>query len=216
MKIAVLGTGQVGQTLGSTLIECGHKVTIGSRTSDNHAAVEWANRAGGRNAAFRDAVADSDIVVNATSGMGSLAALDSVGADVLGDRLIIDVSNPLDFSGGFPPTLSVCNTTSLGEQIQEQFPQTRVVKTLNTVNCELMVAPSAIGHDHVIFISGNDEGAKAQALTLLGGLGWLPSQILDLGGIESARATEMYLPLWVRLLQQQGTAEFNISIVRGR
>ena len=143
MKIGVLGTGIVGRTLGSRLAALGNEVTMGSRTADNEAAAEWARTAGASagHGTFADAAAFGQVLINCTSGMVSLTALRAAAADNLRGKLLIDVSNPLDFSGGMPPTLGVSNTDSVGEQIQRAFPEARVVKTLNTINCEVMIAP---------------------------------------------------------------------------
>ena len=121
---------------------------------------------------------------------------------------------PLDFSGGFPPSLFVCNTDSLGEQIQRTFPDALVVKTLNTMNCAVMVDPASVSGDHSVFVSGNDDGAKARVRELLGSFGWTEDQIIDLGDITTSRGTEMYLPLWIRLYGALGTGSFNIKVVR--
>ena len=144
MKIAVLGTGTVGRTLGSKLAGLGHTVAMGSRDSGNPAAVEWAAAAGAqaRAADFAGAAEGSDVVVNATAGAASLLALNACGARNLAGKVLIDVANALDFSAGFPPSLSVLNTDSLAESIQRVFPQSMVVKTLNTMSAAVMVALS--------------------------------------------------------------------------
>jgi predicted dinucleotide-binding enzyme len=141
-------------------------------------------------------------------------ALRSAGEENLARKILVDVANPLDFSRGMPPTLTVCNDDSLGEQIQRALPEARVVKTLNTINAEVMVDPAQVPGDHNVFVSGEDDGAKQQVVELLRGFGWRPEQIVDLGGISTARGTEMYLPLWLALMQALGTARFNIQITR--
>jgi predicted dinucleotide-binding enzyme len=202
MRIAVLGTGTVGRKLAGKLREVGHDVRVGSRSAGDDAVP------------FAEAAEHAEVVLNCTSGMASLAALESAGAENLDGRLLIDVANPLDFSAGMPPTLSVVDTDSLGEQIQRAFPAARVVKALNTVNAEVMVAPDSIPGEHVIFVCGDDEAAKGEATALLGELGWPPERVLDLGDISAARGTEMYLPLWLRLMGALGTPGFNIAIQR--
>jgi predicted dinucleotide-binding enzyme len=164
-----------------------------------------------------DAGAHAEVLVNATNGYGTLAALRGAadGAAGLAGVVVADVSNPLDFSGGFPPTLSVANTDSLGEQLQAAFPDARVVKTLNTVNAQVMVRPGALRGDHQVFVAGEDAVAKAVVAGLLGDLGWPSDAVVDLGGIRAARATEMYLPLWLALMGEVGSPLFNIGIVRG-
>ena len=126
----------------------------------------------------------------------------------------MDVANPLDFSKGMPPSLWVCNTDSLGEQIQRAFPDSLVVKTLNTMNCEIMVDPARVPGDHTVFVSGNDQGAKTQVKQLLGTFGWGDGQIIDLGDITTSRGPEMYLPLWLELCGALGSGAFNINVVR--
>ena len=162
---------------------------------------------------FADAAAHGEIVINATNGTASIEALTAAGAGNLAGKVLIDVSNPLDFSGGMPPTLSVSNTDSLGEQIQRAFPDAKVVKALNTVNAILMVDPGRlVGGDHTVFVSGNDDDAKAQVRALLESFGW--SDIADLGDITTARGPEMYLPLWLRMWGVAGSPMFNIKLVR--
>jgi predicted dinucleotide-binding enzyme len=215
MKIGVLGTGTVGQTIGSKLVLLGHEVQMGARTADHEKAVEWARQkgSGATQGTFAEAAAFGELLFNCTNGAASLEALQQAGTDNLDGKLLIDISNPLDFSQGFPPTLSVCNTDSLGEQIQRAFPGAKVVKTLNTVTAALMVNPGLLNDDHVLFVSGNDPQAKAQAKEILTGwFGW--KLVVDLGDITSARAAEMVLPLWVRLMAALGTPVFNFKIVR--
>jgi 8-hydroxy-5-deazaflavin:NADPH oxidoreductase len=214
VRIAVLGTGTVGKTIGSKLVELGHEVTMGSRSPDSQALLEWAGEAGERRSGgtFADAAAAGELVFNCTAGGASLDALATAGAENLAGKTLIDVANPLDFSRGMPPTLSVCNDDSLGERIQAAFPQARVVKALNTVNTAVMVTPDRVPGDHNLFVCGNDEGAKSEATALLESFGWPRDSVIDLGDITAARGPEMYLPLWLRLMGSLGTAEFNIAV----
>jgi predicted dinucleotide-binding enzyme len=153
------------------------------------------------------------MLVNATSGSGSIEALRQAGAATLVGHVLIDVANPLDFSKGMPPFLSVCNTDSLGEQIQRSFPGLKVVKALNTTNASVMANPSAVGGgDHTLFICGNDPEAKARVRDLVRTFGW--SDVLDVGDITAARGTEMLLPLWLRLFGALQTPFFNFKVVR--
>ena len=217
MKIAVLGTGMVGDTIGSKLIELGHEVKMGSRAAGNEKAMAWVSKhkKNASEGTFEDAAKFGEIVFNCTNGMGSLEALKQAGASNLQGKVMIDISNPLDFSKGMPPSLSVCNTSSLGEEIQKSFPEVKVVKALNTLNCSLMVNPGSLaGGDHNIFICGNDEGAKKQAKDLLEQFGWKSNAIIDLGDITAARGTEMILPIWLRLMGTLGSPAFNFKIVR--
>ena len=216
MKIGVLGTGVVGRTIGTKLVGLGHEVVMGSRTADNADAAEWAAGvgAGASHRTFADAGAGADLFFNCTLGTASVDALAAVGADQLSGKVVVDVSNPLDFSRGMPPSLWVCNTDSLGEQIQRAFPGALVVKTLNTMNCEVMVDPSRVPGDHDVFVSGDDDGAKAQVKQLLGSFGWTEDRIIDLGDITTSRGPEMYLPLWLELYGALGTGTLNIKVVR--
>ena len=227
MQIGIFGTGVVGQTLAAALAGKGHDVTIGTR--DPRATLErdsgspmtkgpfrdWqkANPAV-KLATFTDAARFGEVLINATSGSGALPALEGAGADALGDKILLDVSNPLDFSKGFPPTLTVCNTDSLAEQLQRAFPRVRVVKTLNTTTAALMVNPAAVaGGDHTMFVAGNDADAKSRVKGYLGEwFGW--RDVIDLGDVSNARGTEMLLPVWVRLMGALGSPMFNFKIVR--
>lgn len=213
MRIGVLGTGVVGQTLATRLAELGHEVVMGSRDPANEKAVAWADRTGGRAGSFADAASHGEVVVNATGGVNSVAALSAAGAANLAGKVVLDVANPLDFSGGMPPSLSVANTDSLAETIQREFPSARVVKALNTVNAGVMVDPAMLAGEHHLPIAGDEPAAKATVTGLLRQLGWRTEWIIDLGGIAAARAMEMYVPLWVHLMQAIGTPEFNIRVV---
>lgn len=215
MKFGVLGTGMVGDAIASKLVELGHEVMMGSRTPTNDKAAKWVARFSERasQGTFADAATFGDMVFNCTNGAGALEALRAAGAASLANKILVDVANPLDFSNGMPPTLLVCNTDSLGEQIQRTFPDTRVVKTLNTVNCEVMVDASKVAGDHTLFMCGNHPEAKEQVHRLLvEEFGW--RDIVDLGDITAARGTESLLPLWIRLWQTLGTATFNFKVVR--
>lgn len=216
MRIAVLGTGSVGNTIGTKLVALGHEVKMGSRDAANPKAAAWVSGAGSRASAgtFADAAAFGELVFNATSGTGALAALQAAGAENLRGKIVVDISNPLDFSKGMPPTLTVTNTDSLGEQLQRAFPEAKIVKTLNTVNCVLMVSPSNLaGGEHDMFICGNDKEAKGRVTEILKGwFGW--KNLIDLGDITNARATEGVLPLWVRLYGHLKTPNFSLRVVR--
>ena len=227
MRFGVLGTGMVGRAIAAALAARGHEVMIGTRDVDELMARTESGR-GGSLPPFRDWHADrpdiqvrtfseaavhGEMVFNATSGSASLDVLAAAGAESLEGKVLVDLSNPLDSSGGFPPSLSVSNTDSLAEQIQRQFPGARVVKTLNTVNASLMVDPGSLAEgDHTVFVSGNDAGAKERVVAILRELGW--RDVIDLGDISTARGPEMYLPLWLRLMGALGTASFNIKVVR--
>jgi len=224
--IGVLGTGVVGRTVGAKLAELGHAVMIGTR--DPAATLARTAPDGYGNPPFREwleqhphivlgtfaeASAHGQILVNATVGSGGIPALELAGKGHLEGKVLMDIANPLDFSKGMPPSLTVCNTDSLAEQIQRAFPNLRVVKTLNTVNAKLMVSPGELmDGQHTIFVSGNDAAAKHQVTDILKSFGW--QDIVDLGDITSARATEMMLPIWVRLWGVTKTPMFSFKLVR--
>jgi 8-hydroxy-5-deazaflavin:NADPH oxidoreductase len=219
MKIAVLGTGMVGNAIGTKLVQVGNEVTMGSRTANNESAQKWAAPLGARarSATFADAAAFGEIIFNCTGGAHSMEALNTVGAAPLRGKILIDVSNPLEAVDDGSIIMSFCNTDSLGERIQKAFPETRVVKALNTVNCEVMIEPSRVPGDHNLFICGNDEAAKRDLIKHLGTwFGWKPENIIDLGDITAARGTEMMMPLWMRLFRGViGHPHFNYQIIRG-
>ncbi len=214
MRVAVLGTGIVGRTLASALLSNGHEVRLGSRAAGNPAAVEWAEQIGGpaSEGTFADAAGFGEIIINATAGAGSLEALQMAGAEQLAGKVLLDVANPLDTSRGMPPTLTVCNDDSLGEQIQRALPDVRVVKTLNTVTAAVMVDPTLVEGAHSIFVAGDDATAKAEAVALLQEFGWPAGSIIDLGDITAARGMEMYLALWLRLWGAAGTPVLNVEV----
>lgn len=225
MNIAVLGTGAVGRTIAARLVELGHAVTIGTRDPEATLArttadamgtppfAGWvAENAGVRVARFADAVVGAELIVNATNGAASLDVLAQAGPGSLDGKVILDIANPLDFSNGMPPTLFVKDTDSLGEQIQRSFPAARVVKTLNTLNAELMAYPEQLSDRGSVFVSGNDADAKNAVTGLLKEFGH--QDVIDLGDITTARGTEMLLPVWLRLWGALGTPAFNFKIVR--
>ncbi len=225
MTIAVLGTGAVGRALAGRLDELGHDVVIGTRDPD---ATRTRGASDGSDAAsfptwqaehpdvvlatFADAAASADLVVTAVSGSAVLEVLGLAGAENLAGKPLLDISNPLDFSAGFPPTLFVKDTDSLAEQVQRAFPEARVVKSLNTLTAELMVHPASLGESTSVFVSGDDADAKARVTALLESFGH--DDVIDLGGLETARGTEMLLPVWLRLMGALGTAQFNLKVVR--
>jgi len=225
MKIAVLGTGNVGRTLAGRLAEVGHDVVVGTRDPvatlartepDGMGTPPFAQWQAGHPAVrlvpFADAGAHGEVVVNATAGGGSLAALEAVGAASLDGKVLLDVGVPLDFSHGFPPSLLVKDTDSLAEQIQRAAPEARVVKSLNTMNCAVMVDPSRVPGPHDVFLAGDDPAAKEVVKGLLRELGWADEVIRDVGDLSAARGLEMFVALWVRLYASLGTADFNIHV----
>jgi predicted dinucleotide-binding enzyme len=215
----------VGQAIAGRLHELGHSVVVGTRDPQatlartepdgmgNAPFAAWrADHQGVALATFADAAAGAELVVNASSGAVALDVLNLAGADNLVGKVLVDISNPLDFSNGFPPTLFVKDTDSLGEQVQRTFPESKVVKTLNTLNASLMVDPKSLGESSTIFVSGDDAQAKATVVALLESFGH--DDVIDLGPLETARGTEMLLPVWLRLMGALGTGAFNFKVVR--
>lgn len=225
MRFGILGSGMVGRAVTAGLSGQGHDARIGTRDVEalmarqepdamgNEPFSAWSDKNPEvKLGTFSDVAAQAEIVVNATAGSGSLEALALAGDSNLGDKVLIDIANPLDFSRGMPPSLLVCNTDSLAEQIQRAYPATKVVKTLNTVTAYMMIDPAQVGDgEHHIFVSGDDAEAKVQVTEILRTFGW--KHIIDLGGIATARATEMYMPLWLSLMGALDTPVFNIAIV---
>ena len=216
MKIGILGTGSVGRTIGTKMIHLGHEVMMGSRTADNAKAAEWVNAAGqyASQGTFADAAAFGELLINCTAGKFSLDALAACDTASLYSKILIDISNSLDFSTG-AARLTVCNDDSIGEQLQNTYPGLKVVKALNTVNANVMVNPDAVnGGDHDIFICGNDTDGKVTVTGILKDFGWKEEHIIDLGDITNARGTEMVLPLWIRLMSHYKSPMFQFKIVR--
>jgi predicted dinucleotide-binding enzyme len=211
MKIGVLGTGEAGQRYGGKLIELGHDVMMGARAADNEKVLGFASRTGGQAGKFVDAARHGEIVFNCLRGDVAIDVLTAVSGELEG-KILVDISNPLDFSGGMPPTLSISNTDSLGELIQRGLPDTKVVKTLNTVNSAVGIDPATVPGAHAVFVSGNDKPAKGKVMDILRSFGW--REIIDLGDIASARGPEQFLPLWLRLWGALGTGEFNIAVMK--
>ena len=213
MKIGVLGSGITGQTIGSKLAQLGHEVMMGSRDEANPTAVAWAKEEGHHAlyGTFMNAAAFGEIIFNCTLGSASLNALSMAGTENLQGKILIDTANPLDRMTDVW-TLTVCNTDSLGEQIQRAFPDVKVVKTLNTVNANVMVEPDKLIEKTDVFLSGNDIEAKATVKAILRDwFGW--RSVIDLGNITTARSVEMYVLLWHSLRNAVSSQRFNIKVV---
>jgi 8-hydroxy-5-deazaflavin:NADPH oxidoreductase len=228
MKIGVFGTGFVGQTIAEKLAKLNHQVMIGTRNADNLLERnekdylgrppfrEWIKKQNDvKLGTFSEAAAFADMIINATNGSGTLKAFESADKENLKNKIVLDISNPLDFSKGMPPSFFLSNTDSLGELLQRTYPEVKVVKSLNTVNGYVMVNPSLLSEDHNIFISGNDPKAKEEIKKLLSSFGWKENYMIDVGDITTARGTEQYVALWVRLMGSLKTPMFNIRIVKG-
>lgn len=214
MKFGLFGTGAVSQSIGRKLVSLGHEVKMGARDAKNEKAAAFVRESSqlASQGTFSDAAQFGEVLVNATQGAASLDVLKSAGGENLDGKVLIDIANPLDFSKGMPPSLFVCNIDSLGERIQAAYPNLKVVKTFNTMNASVMVNPGMVPGPHDIFICGNDDQAKSAVIGLLKSFGW--KDPIDLGDITSARATEMLLPIWIRLWGKLGTANFNFHIAR--
>jgi 8-hydroxy-5-deazaflavin:NADPH oxidoreductase len=202
--VGVLGTGVVGRTIAERLGELGYDVLVGARSADSDSLAPFREMSGVSTGSFADAIAHADLVINATNGQHSLAALESAGSSALAGKTVLDVSNELEpVEGGFPrPVASPDN--SLGRRIQERFPDAHVVKSLNTMRCTVMVEPSIVPGDHVVFLSGDDAGAKDRVAELLRSFGWRSNQIVDLGGIDTAAGPEMMMAVWMRVMLVRG------------
>jgi 8-hydroxy-5-deazaflavin:NADPH oxidoreductase len=214
LKIGIPGTGMVGDALGTKFAQLGHHVKMGSRTATNESAAKWVETAGANasQGTFSDAAAFGEMVFLCLKGTVFLDIAKTLSATALTGKVVVDVSNPLDFSHGMPPSLSICNTNSLGEEVQQAVPSAKVVKTLNIVNCEVMVDPAKGGHPTML-LCGNDAEAKGNVTALLKAMGW--RDIIDLGDITRARGTEMLLALWLNLFGVFGNPHFGFKVVRG-
>lgn len=214
MKIGMLGTGVVGRSIASKLVSLGHEVRMGSRTPDNEAAAEWVASAGAgaSQGTFADAASFGELVFNCTKGTASLDVLGAAGAENLSGKVLVDVTNALELVDGRPVVAT--GGESVAERIQSAFPAARVVKSLNTVNCDVMVDPARVPGEHDVFVAGDDADAKQEVSTLLESFGWTRERIVDLGDVTGARAAELYVVLWIRLYGIFGSSQFNIHIVR--
>ena len=214
MKIGILGTGMVGESLGSKFVQLGHQVKMGSRNVNNESAVKWVQATGAKasQGTFSDAAAFGEMVFICLKGAVFLDVAKTLNPGALNGKILVDVSNPLDFSRGMPPSLSICNTNSLGEEVQKALPAARVVKTLNIVNCEVMADPAKGGHPTML-VCGNDADAKSKVTALLKDIGW--KDIIDLGDVTKARGTEMLLPLWLNLFGLFDNPHVSFKVLRG-
>jgi len=220
MNIGILGTGVVGETIGTALTEKGYNVRMGSRSANNEKASAWVQKSNNHatQGDFNDAVSFGEIVFLCLNGAHAMDAVSSVDPENVAGKIVVDVTNPLDFSKGMPPRLSdgLHNHNSLGEEIQKTWPAARVVKALNTITASAMVNPKLVNNgDHTLFICGDDADAKNKVKHfLVDTFGWKPDNLLDMGGIQSARMTEAYVPFWVSMMQVLGTPMFSIKVVK--
>jgi predicted dinucleotide-binding enzyme len=202
MRIGILGTGRVAQTLAGPWAAAGHDIQFGSRDPQSKSLDFPVG-------SLADTVTTTDIVVNATPGAASLQTLTALGAERFAGKTVIDVAN-----ASTPAFDLVYPNSSLGEQLQAALPTAKIVKTMNTAAMTIITNPAAIGPSSV-FLSGDDPGAKTEVSALLADLGWPPDSIVDLGGIRSARGTEHYFLMFAALIQARKSPDFNILLVSG-
>jgi predicted dinucleotide-binding enzyme len=203
MKVGILGTGDVGRAIGKGFIALGHDVKMGAREATNAKALAWAKECGPKASAgtFADAAAFGEIVVLATLGVANESVIRAAGPERFAGKVVIDTTNPLDFSGGMPPTLAVAGHDSGGEQVQRLLPGASVVKAFNTVGNALMFRPSLPGGPPDMFICGDSDEAKARVTTILQDFGW---NVVDTGGIQSSRYLEAMCLVWVLSAMKTG------------
>jgi predicted dinucleotide-binding enzyme len=196
MRIGIFGTGDVGQALARGFLATGHEVKLGSREANNEKGAAFVKQAGGKasHGTFADAAKFGDLAVVSTLGSAIASVLNQAGAENLKDKIVIDTTNPLDFSKGFPPRLMRPGGVSAGEQVQELLPGSKVVKAFNTTGNALMFRPQIAGGPPTMFICGNDAGAKRQVTNILADFGW---ETLDVGGIEQSGHLESMCLVWV-------------------
>ncbi|MFF0587314.1 NADPH-dependent F420 reductase [Streptomyces sp. NPDC003781] len=196
-RIAVLGNGRVGANLTAALTRAGHEVAVGGRAPGSAA----------------DTARKADIVINATPGDSSLERLAALRAELRG-KILVDLANAtVDGPDGLPAEL-LYPGSSLAEQLQDALPDTHVVKTLNTMLYPVMTAPSSLAQRPTAFLSGDSTEAKRAVRGLLGDLGWRSEWVTDLGGIETARATEAAVLFVPYVIRSGGFAPFAVSITR--
>jgi len=226
-NISILGTGMVARILAASLDSANYTVNMGTRDVEQKMESDEGDAFGNPSfkvwkgdfpgivlKSFRDAANLSNIIINSTAGIASLSILRAIGTEVLDGKILIDVANPLDFSAGMPPMQKPVGDDSLGEQLQREFPNLRLVKALNTMTAMVMTNPSAVTGNHNLFICGNDQGAKADVMDVFAAIGWEEDQVLDLGDITGARAMEMMVPMVMRVWQTTGNPIFNFAVAR--
>jgi predicted dinucleotide-binding enzyme len=218
MKIGILGTGMVGETIGAKLVKNGHSVKLGARQAGKAEAKAWVSAQGAlaSEGSFADAAAFGELVFHCGKGALGLEIAEAAGEANLAGKVLVDLTNPLDFSKGMPPSLTVPSTDSMAERVQAKLPRTKVVKALNTLSCSLMVQPGLVPGDHNLFVCGNDLNAKETVKSLLSrDFGWAPAQLLDLGALSSARGLEAMVLAWVSIMASLGHTNFNWHIAVG-
>lgn len=210
MNVGIIGSGDVGQKLGDGFIELGHKVMIGSRDTNKLAA--WVGKHKDRASAgsFSQAAEFGDLVVIATLWAGTKSAIEMTGAKNFSSKVVIDVTNPLDFSS-MPPKMAVGGNDSAGETVQRLLPGAKVVKAFNTVGNPHMVHPQFQEGKPTMFICGNDEGAKKTVTDIVTAFGW---DCVDIGGIEGSRQLEQLAMLWIIYYFRTNTGNHAFKLLR--
>jgi len=215
MRVGVLGSGQVGQRLAAGFRGRGHEVMIGSRDPAKPELVRWLSGegAGIEAGTFAAAAAHGELVVLAVLGNAAEQAIAEAGPENFSGKVVIDAMNPLDFSGGFPPKLSIAGQDSLGERVQRALPDARVVKAFNTIGSAYFVDPNFTEGDPTMLIAGDDEDAKRAVADVLADFGW--SQTVDIGGIEGSRELEAICIAWVKIGGARGAWDHGFKLLVG-
>jgi predicted dinucleotide-binding enzyme len=213
MKIGILGSGLVGQALGSGFTTLGHRVTLGTREPESDKVRLWRKQVGGEaaTATFAEAATFGELLVLATAWAGAENAIRLADAQHFAGKVVIDVTNPLAMRPNAPPTLAVGHTDSAGERVQRWLPQAQVVKAFNTVGNAHMFRPHFPGGPPAMFIAGNSDPAKQAVADLVTAFGWEP---IDVGGIESARYLESLAMLWITYGLRTNTWNHAFKLVR--
>ena len=214
-RVGVLGTGEVGRRLAEGFRSRGHDVMVGSRVPDKPELVEWLSGPGTGIAAgtFAEAAAYGELVVLAVLGDAAETAIADAGRANFAGKVVIDATNPLDFSAGFPPKLSITGEDSLGERVQRALPDAKVVKAFNTISNAYFVDPSFSEGRPTMLIAGDDEDAKRTVGDLLADFGW-PDPI-DIGGIEGSRELEAICIAWVKIGGRRGAWDHAFKLLVG-
>jgi 8-hydroxy-5-deazaflavin:NADPH oxidoreductase len=214
MNIAILGTGIVAKTVTPRLLAAGHSVVLGSRNPRGEGLAEWLVQQTGdvQAASHADAAYSGELVINALPGDITLSALTAITPAALSGKVLLDLANAVVPSDGGMDLLYP--NASLAAAIQQALPETLVVKSMNTMSALVMEDPAALPSPTNIFLCGNDADAKQAVSKLLEDLGWLQEAILDLGGIDAARATEHLFPLLAALFGATGTLRLNFAVIR--
>jgi predicted dinucleotide-binding enzyme len=214
MKVGILGSGDVARSLGTGFASKGHEVTLGTRNPNKSELKKWLKENDGKASVgtFAEAAARGELLVLAAKGDAVEAVLDAVGPRAFDGKIVIDATNPLDFSNGMPPGLFVGTTDSLGERVQRKLPRSKVVKCFNIVNHGMMTNPKTRAGLPDMLICGNDKAAKRQVAKILKEFGW--AEPIDVGGIDGARWLEAWVPLWVRIANELGSWQVALKILR--